>query len=240
MSNPWAPQQQAQNPFGGQAQQQQPSWPQPGQQGGQPRGPQPPTLGDALAGGGAQAAFDQHTPVGVVIRGVVIDAKVQQTRHEPRFWDDGNPKWIIIIRIRDAEWSMNDQAFQPLRTSPDDDGTRAFYVKTWGDNFRKLQDAIKLAGHTDAEKALAPGTPFMSKHTGKQRSSRGGNDELLYDYRIGGGQQAAPPVQQVAQPVVETVGAPPPHPVQQTPAQPPQQQAAPWPQQQPMQEEPPF
>lgn len=229
MPDPWATQQQASNPFGGSQQPPNPTWVGPGSHAGQPgqaRGPQPPSLNEAVAGSGAQAAFNKDTPIGIIVRGVIVDAVSRQARFngQLKFFDDGNPIYQIVVRIKDAEWSQDGQTYQPLRTTPDDTGMRAFYIKTYGDNLRALQDAIAATGHTDADKALAPGTMFAGKHTGR-KSVQGGNDELLYAYRIGGDQ---PPAQQVAQPTQQ--GATP----QQAPAQ-----QTPWPAPGP-QEEPPF
>lgn len=182
-------------------------WAGPQQGQGQPPGPTPPSLNDALAGAG-RSAFTQNTPVGTVVEGDIIEAQTKLDQFRP-YWDDGNPNWRIVVQLQTR-----------LHEDPDDDGKRTVYVKTYGANFRAFQDAVKATG-VDAETALAPGGYFGARLTGHQRSSRGGNPELLFAYRM------APRAQGQRQ---------------QPPPQPPpaQQQQGPPPQQQLPNEEPPF
>lgn len=197
MNNPFggqqaAPQgQQQANPFGGPpaGNQQRPA--------GQGGGGQEPTLrslDEAVGGSGAPSLFKKDSPINHSGGGTIIDAVVRQIRDfvtkQPKTWDDGRPQEQVVVRVQTE-----------LRDTPDDDGVRGIYVKTWGPQVKALQEAISAAGFQTATAALAPGNQFFAQLTGTQ-PSQGGDPEKLYRYHIQPGaapQQAAqqaPPAQQ--------------------------------------------
>ena len=150
------------------------------------------SLADMLANTAAPSfKFDT---IGATVTGTVKNAQVIQKRNfdtgQPEFWSDGKPVEQIRILLDTA---LRDPA------DPEDDGTRAIYIKGWGDQLRALQSAIRAAGATD----VLPGGTFTATYTGDGQVKQGqrGFPPKVYQYAyrapsatagILGGQQPAP------------------------------------------------
>lgn len=160
----------------------------------QPEPPKVRGLDEAVGGGSTTAAFTKHSQVGDVAGGPIVDAEVRQRRDFKKgtllFWEDGNPQEQVVIRV---------QAFQP---TPDDDGVRGIFIKTWGSQAQALREAIKDAGFEKASDALRPGNEFWARFASMKPTAKG-DDEKIFEYKItpGGGQpQAQPQAQPVEKP----------------------------------------
>lgn len=132
------------------------------------------SIKDLLANaGGITAAFDRNTPIGAAVQGTVTDADVRQTTdfdtNKPEFWDDGSPKQQLRIVIQ------TDQ-----RTSPDDDGKRAVYIKWWGEQRQVMLKAMEKAGADDVE----VGGQFWARYAGSKPNEKNPRlaDIKLYEY----------------------------------------------------------
>jgi hypothetical protein len=117
-------------------------------------------LDDALRGG-TRWAIDKNTPTGTEVGGRIVRAEVKQCRNfdtgEPETWDDGNPQTEIVVTVQTA-----------LREDENDNGQRAFHMKTWGEQSRALREALKAAGAASPSEGLRPGNGFYGKRTGSQ------------------------------------------------------------------------
>ena len=149
------------------------------------------SLADLLANTAAPSfKFDT---IGATVTGTVKNAQVIQKRNfdtgQPEFWSDGKPVEQIRILLDTA---LRDPADR------EDDGTRAIYIKGWGDQLRALQSAIRAAGATD----VLPGGTFTATYTGDGQVKQGqrGFPPKVYQYAyrapsatagILGGQQPA-------------------------------------------------
>lgn len=132
------------------------------------------SIKDLLANaGGITAAFDKHTPIGAAVQGTVTDADVRQTTDfdsgKPETWDDGTPKQQLRIVIQ------TDQ-----RTSPDDDGKRAIYIKWWGEQRQVMLKAMDKAGADDVE----VGGQFWARYAGSKPNEKNPRlaDIKIYEY----------------------------------------------------------
>lgn len=132
------------------------------------------TIKELLANaGGITAAFDKNTPIGTTVQGTITDADVRQTTDfdtgKPETWDDGTPKQQLRIVVQ------TDQ-----RTSADDDGKRAIYVKWWGEQRLALLAAIDKAGDDDVQ----IGGQFWARFSGTKPNEKNPrlNDIKLYEY----------------------------------------------------------
>ncbi|MDN5855127.1 MAG: hypothetical protein L0K86_20215 [Actinomycetia bacterium] len=84
-----------------------------------------PTASDFLLGsgaGGKSAKFPQigATITGTIARGPEVKQQVDPDTGKPDTWDDGNPKWQIVVTLDTDERNPDIDA---------DDGTRYLYVK---------------------------------------------------------------------------------------------------------------
>lgn len=201
---------------------------------------------DELLAGGSSSAFNKSSAVGETVTGPIISATSRQVTDyvtkAPETWDNGDPKMQAVITIK-----------TDLRADENDDGARSVYIKLWGLDKQALAQAVRDAGFTSANAALAAGNIFTATFTGTQ-PSKFGSDQKLYAYRIQKGatglDTALQPQQAAAAPAAPTpspFGAPQvaqyaapqatQQPVQATVA-PTYQQAAPAPTQAPVQAAP--
>lgn len=132
------------------------------------------SIKDLLANaGGITAAFDKHSQIGAAVQGTVTDADVRQTTDfdsgKPETWDDGTPKQQLRIVIQ------TDQ-----RTSPDDDGKRAVYIKWWGEQRQVMLKAMDKAGADDVE----VGGQFWARYAGSKPNEKNPRlaDIKIYEY----------------------------------------------------------
>ncbi|MFD2839353.1 hypothetical protein ACFSYH_02045 [Populibacterium corticicola] len=160
---------------------------------------------DALFASGAPSFFTKETPVGGSISGPIVSASpIQATDFATKqleTWDDGRPKMLLAVTVASN-----------LHTTPDDNGHRTIYIKTWGEQAKAFKMAVQNAcGPTaSASQALAVGNLFAAQYTGEIPSQKG-SPTKLYAYQIqpvnagidqsfGGQQQyTQPPVQQQPQ-----------------------------------------
>ena len=104
-----------------------------------------PTGNDLLMGGGRtrSASFDGIAPItveGVVTEPPGVTQELDFDTREPKFWDDGKPKLLTVIKIQTE-----------LRVDDDDDGVRTIFAKF------KLRDAIRDAVKAAGAKGVLPG-----------------------------------------------------------------------------------
>ncbi len=197
---------------------------------------------DALFSSGAPSFFTRDTPVGSQISGPIISASpIQATdfvTKQLETWDDGRPKMLLAVTIASN-----------LQTTPDDNGHRTIYIKTWGEQSKAFKQAVQNAcGPTaTASQALAQGNIFTAAYTGEIPSQQG-SPTKVYAYQIqpvnagldqsfGGQQQyTQSPVQQQPQQFGQNQGPAPTwatgQPQQPTPPAPPAPQQHGYPQQQ--------
>lgn len=133
---------------------------------------------DALFASGAPGFFNSETPVGASVSGPIISATpIQSTdfaTKKPETWDDGRAKMLLAITIASN-----------LRTTPDDNGHRTIYIKTWGEQSKAFKQAVQTAcGPTaSASQALAAGNIFTAAFTGTQPSDFG-SPTKIFAYQI--------------------------------------------------------
>lgn len=208
---------------------------------------------DDLFQSGAPGFFNRDTPVGSSVSGPIVSAtSIQSTDYATKkaeTWDDGRPKMLLAVTVASN-----------LRTTPDDNGHRTIYIKTWGEQSKAVKLAFQNAyGPTAlASQALATGNIFTATYTGEMQGDFG-SPTKLYTYQIqpanpgvdAGFQPSAqqPPVQ--APPVspwgqqgpppawaTQAPAAPAPAPLPAVPAQTPPVQAYPQPVAQPLPQAP--
>lgn len=131
-----------------------------------------PTLPNAnawLMGGGVPSAkFDA---IGTTVAGTITEQPtIQQQRDfdtgQPEFWDDGNPKYMLVVHL---ETKQRDPSVD------NDDGTRALYVRSFLQ--KAIRDAVRLAGGD----GLEPGGHLSVTYTGDGTPPRrGANAPKLY------------------------------------------------------------
>jgi hypothetical protein len=98
--------------------------------------------------GARGAKFDK---LGAVVGGTVVSVDVFQDRDDDnklKFWDDGGPimKCRVIVQTSLDE-GEDDQGRE-------DDGKRAIYVKTWGEQWKALKNAL---ARTDSDDVVVGG-----------------------------------------------------------------------------------
>lgn len=134
-------------------------------------------VNDFLMGSGAKPfPFDRQ---GDVVTGEIIDAvKQQQTGMEdkkPQFWDDGNPKMMLVLTLQTE-----------LKEDDDDDGKRTVYLR--GGNpqvadgkgtstLKAVQEAVKKSG---SKKGIELGATLSLAWTGNAPKKGGLNPAKLY------------------------------------------------------------
>lgn len=170
---------------------------------------------DELGTAAGKAFFNRDSQIGATVTGTILDATVRQVTDfqtgKPKFWDDGSPQQQVVITLK-----------TDLREDADDEGDRSLYIKTWGTQWRALQEAVRNIGASKLSEALAPGNIMSAAFTGTKKAGNG-FDEKLYAYRIERG----------ASPALDTVAAAAPaaaaaaDPWNQPPAPQPTQQATP-------------
>ena len=125
-----------------------------------------PTVEEFLSGGGAPAA--KFPEPGVTIKGTVEDAtRSQQTDLDgkPRYWDDGNPRYQLVITLATDERDPN---------IDDDTGTRRVFAK--GNMLTAVKGALKKTGAK-----LEVGGTLAIKYTGDGTPTKVGfNAPKLY------------------------------------------------------------
>jgi hypothetical protein len=168
--DPWNSQQQQPQPqqwLAGPAAQ--PGW------GGQQQRPAPaqvtPPSPDELMSGGHKAAVFPDQQFGHVVGGVIVEAPttVQQRDFDsgqPKFYEDGNPMWQIVVAV------------QAVQASGEDDGIRAFYLKT--QMKKAVQDAVRISGAA----RLEVGGTLQIRYVRDEPNSRGrGKPKKIYEAR---------------------------------------------------------
>ncbi|GAA2516804.1 hypothetical protein [Winogradskya humida] len=159
--------------WGGQPQ----GWAPPAQQAAPPAAPAPqrpappPPSPDELMSGGYKGAKFPDGQYGTVVGGLIIEAPstVQQRDFESgqlRFYDDGNPMWQIVVPV------------QAQPAGDEDDGIRAFYLKT--QMKKAVQDAVRSTG----AQRLEVGGVLHVRYVRDEPNGRGrGKDKKIYEAR---------------------------------------------------------
>lgn len=131
----------------------------------------PPDPMSLLMGGGVRSAtFDN---VGDRVSGEITAVETtQQTDPQtgaPKTWDDGSPRWQIVVTIQTGE-----------RIDDEDDGRRKLYIKgsmKYASTQKAVVDAVKAAG----AKTLEVGGTLALAYTGDgERTNRAFNPPKLY------------------------------------------------------------
>lgn len=143
-----------------------------------------PTINDLLGGGAPSAKFTSH---GDIHKGVITKAETaQQTDFDtgkPKFYDDGNPMWQIVLTIQ------TDQRDPEI---PNDDGERRIFVK--GQMLAALRAALRTVG----AQTIEAGDTIAVQYTGDGEAKRAG---------MSGPKQYAVQVKKGAGPVADVLGA---------------------------------
>ena len=125
----------------------------------------PPDPNDILAGGGKSAKFPT---IGTTVEGTVVDFVTSQQTSidgEPLTWDDGSPRWQIVVTLQTAE-----------REDDADDGLRKMYCK--GNLLTELKAAVKASGEK-----LAVGGVVKAQYHADGEAKRGYTAPKLYKVR---------------------------------------------------------
>jgi len=128
------------------------------------------------AGGAKSFPFEK---MGDMVTGEIVDAvKRQQTSLDtgvPQFWDDGNPKMMIVVTLA-----------TDLRDDADDDGHRTIYLRGGSpqvaegkgtSSLRAVQEAVKKSG---SKKGIELGATLSLAWTGNGPKKGGLNPAKLY------------------------------------------------------------
>lgn len=148
----------------------------------------PPDPDELMQGGYKAASFpDQqygHTVGGPIVEKPITTQQLDFDSRAPKFYDDGNPMWQVIVAV---------QAQQP---TDDDDGIRAFYLRS--QMKKAAQEAVRRSG----ARRLEVGGELWVRYVRDEPNSRGrGKDKKIYEAKYtppGEAQPAAQPA--VAQP----------------------------------------
>lgn len=140
-------------------------------------------IDDFMSGGDKIAAgFTKHSPVGTVVKGIVLDADVMQCRNfetnEPEWWDEARtqPKQQLVVTLQTE-----------LSDSDDDDGRRKLYAKKPGEMLTAIHSVSLGAG-----KPLRPGGELAVQFTGtRPHDNPRLNDIKLYRAQYNPPAQAA-------------------------------------------------
>lgn len=143
-----------------------------------PQPPQPPARPavtppppDELMAGGYKGAKFPDGQFGHVVGGEIIAAPetVQQRDFDsgqPKFYDDGNPMWQIVVPV------------QAEPATADDDGIRAFYIKA------QMKQAVQQALRKAGAARLEVGGVLQIRYVRDEPNSRGrGKDKKIYEAR---------------------------------------------------------
>lgn len=155
---------------------------------------------DSLFSSGAPGFFNRDTPVGASISGTVVSiSPLQATDFATKAletWDDGRPKMLLALTVASN-----------LRNSPDDNGHRTIYIKTWGNQAAEFKRAVQAVGGPTAtvSAVVQPGAGFTATYTGEE-PSKFGSPTKLYTYQVHPGAaavDAALPAQAPQQPPID-------------------------------------
>lgn len=113
---------------------------------------------DLLMGGGVKSAKFPDQQYGTTVAGPIVRSPEvrQQTNFDdgkPLFFDDGSPRMQIVVQV---------QTDQRDPADPDDDGIRAFYIKT------KMQAAVRDAVKRSGAKGIDVGGVLAITYTGDE------------------------------------------------------------------------
>ncbi|MFT4202168.1 hypothetical protein [Gordonia sp. (in: high G+C Gram-positive bacteria)] len=125
-------------------------------------------IDNALSGG--KSVFNKESQPGEEYTAPVIDAELKQATDpdtgNPAVFKSGDPKMQIVIRLRFG-----------------DDDIRTLYIKTWGKQRDRFNDAIAKAGAKKASEVLKPGTLVRAKYLGPREGQGGPSGSYTYkDY----------------------------------------------------------
>lgn len=131
-------------------------------------------LAEALAeSGGSKAISWADAEPGDSFEGTIITTDLRQARKynstELDTWDDGNPKMQALITC-ETEY-VDDEV-------EDDDGTRTFYVKMWGQQKQALLAALRESGAED----FLPGGHFKATFVKEGPKKKGFFPAKVYEY----------------------------------------------------------
>lgn len=133
---------------------------------------------DSLFSSGAPGFFNAETPIGASISGTVVSiSPLQATDFATKAletWDDGRPKMLLALTVASN-----------LRNSPDDNGHRTIYIKTWGNQAQEFKRAVQAVGGPTAtvSQVVRPGAGFTATYAG-QEPSKFGSPTKLYTYQV--------------------------------------------------------
>lgn len=136
------------------------------------------SLKDKIAATGSGARTAKLSEKGDKVIGVVESATIRQSRDgdgNPDFWDDGNPKEQVVVIVQTDLDEGEDDEGRP------DDGRRAIYIKTWGNQWRALNKAVKEAETDD----VYAGTTFGAKVIGLgEKLKKAWKPEKLFAFKV--------------------------------------------------------
>lgn len=136
------------------------------------------SLKNKIAASGSGARTAALSEKGDKVVGIVESAKIRQVRDEdgdPDFWDDGNPKEQLVVIVKTDLDEGEDDEGRP------DDGRRAIYVKTWGNQWRAFVKAVKEAETDD----VYEGTTFGAKVIGfGEKIKKQWKPEKLFAFKV--------------------------------------------------------
>ena len=129
------------------------------------------SLTDLLKGGNSakfESPGDTHT-------GTITKIEVKQATDfstgEPLFWTNGDPRQQVVVTIQTS--SQTDE----------DDGTRAVFVKTWGDTWMNFRKAVQAVYGTKSEPGL--GDQFTATYIADgEVKTRGHNAPKILDFEF--------------------------------------------------------
>ena len=127
---------------------------------------------DFLMGGGIPPV--RFAAKGAKVSGIVTAMEKQQQRNldtgEPMCWEDGNPKWQIVITLQTSERDPE---------IPGDNGLRKLYAK--GQMQAAIRDAVRASGHIGT---LVRGVLVVQYYADGEASKRGFNPPKQYRARF--------------------------------------------------------
>lgn len=123
----------------------------------------PPSVNDLLMGGGGPASVKFPT-IGHTVSGrITVQPTPEQQRDfdtdKPLFWDDGKPRWQIVVTLATSERDPG---------NPEDDGARRLFLKS------QLQKAVAQAVRASGAPGLEVGGELTVTYTanGEQPNPR--------------------------------------------------------------------
>lgn len=132
----------------------------------------PPDPSALLMGSGSPSAkFDN---IGDAVRGEILAVETKQQTDldgKPKFWDDGNPMWQVVVTLQTDERDPE---------IGDDEGKRNVYLKgsnKYASTSKAVADAVRAAG---AAKLEVGGTLALQYVGDGERTKSGFNPPKLY------------------------------------------------------------